>query len=343
MPLPTAGRAPISSGDRHNVKSFLTALAAPTLLVVTCASSTAALAQAGYPSKPISFVLPYSPGGSGDKFGRVLGQYMSAKLGQPVVIDYKPGGGTNIGIEAVARSKPDGYTLLLAGTPFTVNPFIFKKLNYKIDDLVPISMVSISPYLVVVNPNLPVKNLREFVAYAKQNPTKVNYASAGSGSGAHLGATMLNQMAGINMNHIPYKSATQAITDLIGGDVQLHLSPLIVGAGLVDAGKLRALGVTSLIRSKSFPHVPTIAESGYPGYEVLGWYGVMAAKGTPPEIVRRLNEVIVQGLKDPEVVKSLEVDGIELVPGKPEEFGEFLKRSAAGNAELVKKAGLTVD
>lgn len=300
-------------------------------------------AASAYPSRHIAMILPYSAGGSGDKFGRILGRAMEKRLGQPVVIEFKPGGGTNIGTDFVVHAKPDGYTLLLAGTPLTINPFLYKKLPFSIDDLAPISIVSISPYLLVVGSSVPAKTLPEFIAYAKKNPDKVSYASAGIGSGAHMGGALLNLVAGLNMSHVPYKSSSQGLTDIIGGSVQMTLTPLVVGTPMVESGRLRALAVTSLKRSKSLPNTPTIAEQGYPRYEVLGWYGIMAPKATPPDILRKLNEVIVASLQEPDVVKALEVDGIELKPGSPEEFAAFIKRTAADSAAFVKATGATAE
>jgi tripartite-type tricarboxylate transporter receptor subunit TctC len=302
-----------------------------------------AQAESAYPNRPITMVLPYSPGGSGDRFARVLAQQVQIKLGQPLLIEYKAGGATNIGTDYVVRQKSDGYTLLLAGTPLTVNPSLYKKLPFTLDDLVPISMVSISPYLVVVSPKLPVKTMQDFIAYAKAHPNKMNYASAGTGSGAHLAGALMNQMAGIKMNHIPYKSSEQGLTDLIGGQIQITFSPLVVSTQLVEAGRLRALAVTSLQRSSSLPNTPTVSESGLPGFEILGWYGVMAAKGTPAPIIKTLNKVFVGALHEPAVIKALSVDGIELTPGTPQEMADFLARTQKTAAKIVQLSGAHIE
>jgi tripartite-type tricarboxylate transporter receptor subunit TctC len=303
------------------------------------------LAQAEdvYPNKPITMVLPYSAGGSGDRFARVLAQQVQIKLGQPLLIEYRAGGATNIGTDYVVRSKPDGYTLLLAGTPLTVNPSLYKKLPFTLSDLMPISMVSISPYLVVVSPKLPVKTMQEFIAYAKAHPKTMNYASAGTGSGAHLAGALMNQMAGINMNHIPYKSSSQGLTDLMGGQIQVTFSPLVVSTQLAEAGQLRALAVTSLQRSSSLPNTPTVSESGLPGFEMLGWYGVMAPKGTPDPIIKKLNTVFVEALHEPAVIKALSVDGIELTPGTPQDMANFLARTEKTAAKIVQLSGAHIE
>ncbi|GAA4336555.1 tripartite tricarboxylate transporter substrate binding protein [Pigmentiphaga soli] len=297
----------------------------------------------GYPTRPITMVLPYSPSGSGDRFARVLGQEVEKTLGQPIVIEYRAGGGTNIGTDYVVRSKPDGYTLLLAGTPLTVNPSLYKKLSFSVSDLASITMVSISPYLVVTGPKLPVNTFQEFIAYAKANPNKVNYASAGIGSGAHLAGALMNQMAGIDMNHISYKSSSQALTDLIGGQVQLNFSPLVVSTNMAEAGRLKALAVTSLKRSATLPNVPTVSESGLEGYEILGWYGIMAPKGTPDPIIQKLNKAFVDAMHEPTVIKALAVDGIELIPGSPQDMDAFLKRTEKQAARIVQLSGARIE
>jgi len=310
---------------------------------VCLAGSTLAVGQSDFPVKPITLVIAAGPGGSSDKFSRVMALHMEKQLGQPVVLEYKPGGGNNIGIEHVVRSKPDGYTLLMAGNPLAVNPSLYKKLTYKLDDLAPISMVSVSPYLLVLSSSTPVKTLPELVAYAKQNPAKLSYGSPGIGSGAHMGGALLNMRADIKITHIPYKNSSQVLTDIMGNNLQMTFTSLVVGTQLVEAGRIRALAVTSSSRSTSLPNIPTVAEQGYPGYELTGWYGVMAPRATPPDVIAKLNEAIVSTLKDPEVVKALNVDGIELVPGTPQDFAKFLQRTAAEAAIVVKATGATAE
>jgi tripartite-type tricarboxylate transporter receptor subunit TctC len=317
--------------------------AAFAMIALALGYGAATKAEAPYPSKPIKFVLPSAPGGTGDKFARVLARRMEEKLGQTLIFDYRQGSGSNIGMDYVAKSAPDGYTLLLAGTPLVVNPSLYRKLPFDPKALTPISLVSISPYLVVVNATLPIKTMADLIVYAKANPGKVNFSSPGMGSGAHLAGATLNEMAGLNMTHIPYKSAPQALIDVIGGSAQVTFTPLLTGKPLIDSGKIRAIAVTSLSRSKSLPDIPTVAESGLPGFDISGWYGVMAPTGTPPEIIRRLNEVIVDALHDPEVVKSFAVDGIDLAPGRPEAFAEFLKNATEASAKIVEKTGAKID
>jgi tripartite-type tricarboxylate transporter receptor subunit TctC len=310
---------------------------------LTIGHSAIAWADDPYPSKPIKFVLPSAPGGTGDKFARVIAKEIQEKLGQVLIFDYRQGSGSNIGMEYVAKAAPDGYTLLLAGTPLAVNPSLYRKLPFDPKALTPISLVSISPYLVVVNTSLPIKTIGDLIAYTRAHPGQVNFSSPGMGSGAHLSGATINEMAGINMTHIPYKSAPQALVDVIGGSAQLTFTPLITGKPLIDAGKIRAIAVTSLARSKSLPNVPTVSESGLPGFDVSGWYGVMAPTGTPPAIINRLNQLVVDALRDPQVVKNFAVDGLDLATGTPQEFADYLKKATEVSAQVVEKTGAKID
>jgi len=296
-----------------------------------------------YPTRPITVVLPFGAGGSGDKIVRVMSPNLEKALGQPLLIESHAGASTNIGTDYVARARPDGYTLLLTGVPLAVNPSLFKKLSWSMDDLIPISLLSTSPYLLLANNELPVRSMRELLAYARQNPGKLSFSTSGSGSGAHMSGALIEQMAGVQLNHVPYKSSQQSLTDVIGGTVNITFSPLVTSVPLVKAGRIRALAVTSLKRSASVPDIPTIAESGLPGYEMISWYGVLAPRGTPNEVVQMLNKAFVGAMKDPAVARALALDGVELTPGSPQDFSAFLKRTAATAAEVVKFSGATVD
>jgi tripartite-type tricarboxylate transporter receptor subunit TctC len=312
-------------------------------VALTIGYSTMVRADDTYPSKPIKFVLPSAPGGTGDKFARVIAKEITEKLGEPLIFDYRQGNGSNIGMEYVAKAAPDGYTLLLAGTPLAVNPSLYRKLPFDPKALTPISLVSISPYLVVVNTSLPIKSISDLIAYTRAHPGQMNFSSPGMGSGAQLSGATINEMAGINMTHIPYKSAPQALIDVIGGSAQVTFTPLITGKPLIDAGKIRAIAVTSLARSKSLPDVPTVSESGLPGFDVSGWYGVMAPTGTPPAIITRLNQLVVEALQDPEVVKNFAVDGLDLATGTPQEFADYLQKQTVASARVVEKTGVKID
>ncbi|NBX88595.1 MAG: tripartite tricarboxylate transporter substrate binding protein [Betaproteobacteria bacterium] len=323
------------------MKSTLKLAACAMLGLGAIGASTLSAAQDAYPSKPIVIVLPFSPGGSGDKTIRVMAPFLEARLGQALVIDHKPGGANNIGTDYVVRARPDGYTLLMQGVPLAVNPSLYKKLNWTLDDLVPIALLSVSPYLIVVNNNVPAKSMKELIDLAKTK--SLNYASAGVGSGAHMTGALINQVAKINMNHIPYKSGPQALIDLMGGTVDLFTSPIVSSVVLVEAGKVRPLAVTGLKRAPSLPNVPTVAESGLPGFEILGWYGVLAPKGTPPAVISKLNQAFASTLREPEVIKALGEEGNELRPGTSADFARFLQRETAISAEIVKAAGAKVE
>jgi len=323
------------------MKSTLKLAACAMLGLGAIGASTLSAAQDAYPSKPIVIVLPFSPGGSGDKTIRVMAPFLEARLGQALVIDHKPGGANNIGTDYVVRARPDGYTLLMQGVPLAVNPSLYKKLNWTLDDLVPIALLSVSPYLIVVNNNVPAKSMKELIDLAKTK--SLNYASAGVGSGAHMTGALINQVAKINMNHIPYKSGPQALIDLMGGTVDLFTSPIVSSVVLVEAGKVRPLAVTGLKRAPSLPNVPTVAESGLLGFEILGWYGVLAPKGTPPAVISKLNQAFASTLREPEVIKALGEEGNELRPGTSADFARFLQRETAISAEIVKAAGAKVE
>ncbi|MES3000330.1 MAG: tripartite tricarboxylate transporter substrate binding protein [Pseudomonadota bacterium] len=306
--------------------------------------SQAAHAQtAGYPSKPIKLVMPSAPGGTGDRLARAIADRMQEKLKQPVLFDYRLGSGSNIGMEFAAKADPDGYTLLFAGTPLAVNPSLYKKMPFDTARLTPISMVSLSPYVMVVHTGLPVKNIAEFLAYARANPNKLSYASPGMGSGAHLAGSLMNELANIDMRHIPYKSSPQVLTDVIGGSADVTFTPLITGASLIKAGKLRAIAVTGAQRSSAMPDIPTVSEAGLPNYEISGWYGIMAPTGTPEPILDMLNKIIVDALRDPELVKSFAIDGLNLVPSRRDEFAKFLKDAQVSAARIVRRSGASLD
>jgi tripartite-type tricarboxylate transporter receptor subunit TctC len=326
------------------ITRFITSAGAALLGFAALAAATPPVfAQGGYPARPITIILPFGAGGSGDKFIRVMGPRIEKMLGQPLIVESRAGGGTNIGTDYVVRSRPDGYTLLLAGVPLAVNPYLYKKLSWSLDDLVPVNLISTSPYVMVVNKELPVKSFKDFLQYAREHPDKANYSSSGAGSGAHMAGALINQMAGTKINHIPYTSAPQSLTDVIGGSVQMTFSPLVSSVPMIESGRVRALAVTGLKRSSSLPDVPTVAESGLPGFEMISWYGILAPRGTPPEVVKKLNTAFYDAMKDPEVVRLLSTDGIELTPGTPGDFAKFLKRTAATAAEVVKSSGAIAD
>src|SRR3954454_15186542 len=260
-------------------------------LLLVCA---AALAQ-DYPAKPLRFIVPFPPGGGNDTVARAIAQQMSPALGQPVVIDNRPGAGGSIGADLAAKAPADGYTLFLAGVgSHVVNPNLHAKLPYDpVRDFAPVTLVASAPSVLVVNPGVPARTLAELTAYARANPGKLNYASNGNGSAAQLAATMYESMAGVKMVHVPYKGIAPAMTDLLSGEVQLMFGTIVALVPHIQAGKLRALAVTSKKRSSLLTDIPTLAESGLPEYEAGSWYGILAPAGTPPDIIAKLNTVVV--------------------------------------------------
>ena len=304
----------------------------------------AAQAQA-FPSKSLTMIVPFSPGGTTDILARVVGAFMAKDLGQPVIIDNRPGAGGNIGAQMVARAAPDGYTILM-GTVGThaINQSLYKKMPFDpIKDFAPITRVALVPNLLVANPSQPFKTVKELIAYAKANPGKVTFASSGSGTSIHLSGEMFQQMAGVEMQHIPYKGSAPALTDLLGGQTAIMFDNMPSVIGHVRAGKLRPIAVTTPTRSPALPDVPTIAESGVPNYSATSWFGILAPAATPAPVIARLNASILKALADPEVKKKLAEQGAEPHGEKPEQFAEFIRSETAKWGQTVKVSGATAD
>jgi tripartite-type tricarboxylate transporter receptor subunit TctC len=299
----------------------------------------------GYPSKPIRLLVPFSAGGTTDVLARLVGQKLSEAYGQQVVIDNRPGANGNIGTEMAVKAPADGYTIVMAfdGT-IAINPSIYPKMSYSPQkDLAAIVSVAQVPLLMVVHPDVPAKSLAEFVAYAKANPGRINYSSAGPGSTGHLTGELLKGRAGINMIHIAYKGGGQAVQDLLGGQIQMLLTGLATAEGHLKSNKIRALAFTSGKRMPGAPDVPTFAESGYPGLEVLSWYGIMAPTGTPQDIVRKLNADINRILQAPDVRERLATLGTEPTGGTPDQFAETIRADTARWAKVVSDAGIRIE
>jgi tripartite-type tricarboxylate transporter receptor subunit TctC len=319
-------------------------LALAAFAVLCAAFATGASAQ-GFPTKPIRIVVPFPAGGTTDVLARAAAQKLTETLGQPAVVDNRPGAGGNIGAELVAKSAPDGYTLLM-GTVGThaINPGLYPKLPYDhVKDFAPVILVAGVPNVLVVNPSLPVNSVQELVAYAKANPGKLNFASSGNGTSIHLSAELFKLMAGVQMTHVPYKGSAPALQELVGGQVQLMFDNLPSSLALIKAGKLKALAVTSKERAPALPDVPTIAESGLPGYDASSWFGLLAPAGTPPPAIARLNGEIAKWLATPEAREKLLAQGANAAGGTPEDFARFIAAETAKWQKVVKESGAKVD
>ena len=306
------------------------------------AAAPAAAQASSYPNKPIRIVVPYPPGGFNDTLARTVGAQLQTVWGQPVTVENKPGGGTTIGTDAVAKAAPDGYTLFIMPFAFAVNPSIFKKLPYDpVKDFAPITLAATTPNLLVVGPAVPAKTLAELLTTAKAKGSPLNYASTGVGSSNHLSMEKFKQMAGVDITHVPYKGSGPAVTDLLGGQVGLMFDNIPNVIQHVKAGKLRALAVTSPKRSPHVPDIPTVAEAGVPGYEVSVWFGIAATGGTPQPIIDKLNAEIVKTLNLPEVKEKFSAQGVDVVGSSAAQFSTHLKEQSALWAKVVKDAGVT--
>ena len=305
------------------------------------AAAQSAAAQS-YPAKPVHLIVPFPPGGGNDIVARAMAQQLGPDLGQPVVVDNRPGAGGSVGAELAARAPADGYTLFLAGVgSHAVNPNFHRNLPYDpVKDFAPVSLIASAPSVLVVNPGVPARTLAEFTAYARANPGKLNYASNGNGSAAQLAAVLYETMADVRMVHVPYKGIAPAMTDLLGGEVHLMFGTVVALVPHIQSGKLRAIAVTSRKRSALLPEVPTIAESGLPEYESGSWYGILAPAGTPRAVIDKLHGGIVKALKQPEVAKRLAAEGAEVIGSTPDEFGAHIKAEVARVAAIVRAAGI---
>jgi len=297
-----------------------------------------------YPNRPIKIIVPFSPGGAVDGPTRAIAQELGKRLNQQVIIDNKPGAGATIGSELVAKSPADGYTLLLASQTNAISATLYSKLSFNpIDDFAPISLLGREPGVLVVHPSQPVKTVAELVALAKQKPGQLNYASSGNGSGQHLFMAMFASMADVNMVHVPYRGSGQAITDLLGGQVQLAIPGTQAMVKHIKDGKLRALATTGVTRSPALPDVPTLAESGLKGYSAYVWMGLLAPKGTPPAIIERLQRELKAALAAPEVKTFFNEAGIEMVGSTAAEFGSYFREERDRWARIVKETGAKID
>ncbi|NML46974.1 tripartite tricarboxylate transporter substrate binding protein [Ramlibacter sp. G-1-2-2] len=316
-------------------------------LLALLATLTLSLAAAagGYPDKPVRIVVPYSPGGGGDVVGRPLAVELGKQLKGSFIIDNRGGAGGNIGMEYVAQQPADGYALVLALTSqLAINQALYPSLRYDaLKDFEPVTLLGSAPYFLAVNSSLPVKNLAEFIKLAKEKPGQMSYASTGNGSGLHLSMELLKSMAGINLVHVPYKGGGAALTDLLSGNVQAMFVSYGTGAAQIKAGKIRVLAVSSSHRSTALPDVPTIAEAGVPGYDSGTWYALLAPKGTPPDVIKRLHDASVTALRSKELGERFAADGVKPIGSTPEELTRYINSERVKWTEVVKRSGATVE
>jgi len=325
---------------RLSMSFVLCAFSALTLFTGTLGAQPAA-----YPTKPIRFVVPYPAGGPLDAVARLLGQKVAESTGQPVIVENKAGAGGNIGADAVAKAPPDGYTILMgAVATHAINPTLYSSIPYDpVRDFIPVTQVASTPNVLVVNPSVPANNVREFIAYAKAHPGKLNFGSGSTGSAGHLAGELFGAMAGVQMTHVPYKGAAPAMNDLIGGQIQLMFDNLASSLGQVRAGRVRALAVTTARRTALAPELPTIAESGLPGFDISTWFGIFVPARTPREIVERLHSEFTRALAMPEVRDKMLALGAEPVGNRADEFAAYIHAEAEKYARVIKASGARAD
>lgn len=307
-------------------------------------AAPAALAQPAYPAKPITMVVPFPPGGPTDMVARVLAQRLSEQMGQPVVVDNKPGANGNIGGVAVSKAAADGYTVLYNTSSITLSPALYKSMQYDVlRDLAPVALTAVVPLALVVNPAVPANNVQEFVAYAKANPGKLSYGSAGNGNVTHLAAYQFVKAQGIDATHVPYRGSAPADVDLAAGQIQFMTDTINSVMSFVKDKRMKLLAVTTAKRMSLFPEVPTLAETVMPGFEAGAWQGVMVPAGTPAAVVQRLNAEINKALQHPELRQKLAVQGAEPLGSSVEEYGAYLRKELTRWASVVKSTGITLD
>ena len=333
----------LATNNAPNVSAPLKTKVGVTLFLSFVLSAFVTSASAAdYPSRPIRLIVPFAAGGGNDTVARLVSQRLSVGLGQPVVVDNRPGAGGVVGAELAARAAPDGYTLFLGGVgSHAINPSLQAHLPYDpIKDFAPVSLLASAPLILVTHPSLPVTSVRELIALARARPGQLNYATNGNGSSSHLAAAMFSSQAGIDMVHIPYKGLSPALTDLLSGQVQLMFSSVVAILPHIRAGKLKALGVSGSKRLSLMPELPTIAESGLTGYQMSSWYGILAPAGAPPEFVHRLHAEIVKVLDEPEVRKAFADEGADAVGDSPEEFASFIRSEIERLGALIKASAI---
>lgn len=324
----------------------LSRLALAGVVAAACAMAAAPLCLAAdaYPAKPITMIVPFPPGGPTDLVARVLAQKMSEQMGQQIIVDNRGGANGNIGATLAAKSAADGYTVLYNTSSITLSPSLYKNLSYDVQrDFAPVGLTATVPLALVVNPSLPVNNVNEFIAYAKANPGKLSYGSAGSGNVTHLGAFLFLKDTGIKATHIPYKGSAPADTDLVGGQIQFMTDTINSVSSFVRDKRLRLLAVTTTKRSTLFPDVPTLAESGMKDFDVSAWQGMLVPANTPTPVIKRLNAEMLKALQSPDVQKKLAAQGAITLGSSPEEYASYIKSELTRWAEIVKQSGVSLD
>lgn len=309
------------------------------------AGAGAALAQGKYPDRPVRLIVPFAPGGSSDILARALGPKLHESLGQPFVVENRTGANGNLGAEVVAKAKPDGYTILITDVAgLAISPALYPKLPFDVlKDLAPVTMIAYAPHLLAVKTSLPVKTPQDLVAYAKANPGKLNFAHAGNGSAPHLAGVVFRQRSGVQWVEIPYRGGAAAVADVVSGQADFLFNGALATLTFVQNGQLKAIGVSSKTRMPQLPDVPTIAESGLPGFETGTYQGMMITGGTPPEIVKQINQAVHAALKQPDITGRLAQLGTDPTPNSPDEFAQWMKASVASWDKIVKDAGVKVE
>ena len=315
------------------------------LLAACFVIAAAPQAQAqSFPTRAIRMIVPFPPGGSLDVVARPLALKMSELMGQPVVVDYRTGASGNIGTEITVRAPADGYTIMITTIPLVVNPSLYTKLPFDVArDLAPVSLLAASPFVLVVHPSVPAKSVKELIALARSRPGKLNYASAGNGTNLHVAAELFKNLTGTDIVHVPYKGGGPALAAILGGEADLSFLGVVPVVPYVKAGKMRALGITSTRRSPILPALPTIAESGVPGYEFASWYGVLAPAGTPASIITALNTAIVKAMHTSDLAERISREGADIIASSPAQFDAHIKAELVRWAKVVKAAGLHAD